>query len=149
MRGALLAVALAACAGEQAPPPPEKCNAAQRSGTYMFTYAEYDEGAPGTCGPVEAHLVTLDPDAGPGPNCTVRADLWSERACKLERDVICHVLVEQPGTWGGYGDVRNHTVAVTRQMTDDGSRIEGTFTVTLDDGRRSCKSTYKVTAVRQ
>jgi hypothetical protein len=140
-----LALALVGC-GDDEPERPTSCDAAtQRVGTYMLSYTEVS----GTCGPINSELVSFDPAAGAGNGCTINSETFSEGGCKLERTVSCVSEVRDETQWGGVATVTNDSTAVTYQRTQDGSRLEGTITMSLSDGRNSCRSTYNVMAVRQ
>jgi hypothetical protein len=142
----VVTMVLAACGDdEDSPPRPTSCDpTTQRVGTYLMSFAEVS----GTCGPVSSQLVSLNPGAE-ADGCTIHSEVLSEGGCKLERTLTCVAQVRDDTQWGGIAIVTNNTTAVTYQRTQDGSRIEGTMTVALDNGRSSCRSTYSVAAVRQ
>jgi hypothetical protein len=118
----------------------------ERVGTYMMTLTEQ---AGGTCGAVPPSLVTFAPGDGVGQGCTLEYENASEGGCKIERAVKCRKQVRDDTVYGGYGVVDTEVVGVSRQVTQDGSRIEGTVTVSANDGRDACLSTYSVVWVRQ
>lgn len=128
---------------------PASCDpTTQRVGTYMMTWMEQS----GTCGEIEPGLVTFNSDgANPNPDtaCVLNSEAWGEGGCKLERSISCDIRVNDPAAWGGYSVVRNDSIFVTRQVTADGARIEGTVTMVLSGRQGSCRSTYSVVAVRQ
>lgn len=61
----------------------------------------------------------------------------------------CRKQVRDNTSYGGYTIVETEAVGVSRQATQDGSRIEGTMTVSVSDGRDACYSTYRAVWVRQ
>lgn len=111
----------------------------------MMTLSEQS----GTCGSVSPGLVALDPNAGVPNGCTLHSETWSEGNCKLERVLTCSGTYSEPTTWGGRGAYTNKTTAVTRQVTSDGSRLEGVMTMEIDSTSGPCLSTYGMVAVRQ
>jgi hypothetical protein len=137
-----VALVLIGCGGENnsGPPAPTACQRTDRSGTYRQYYTTQG----GNCGELDSELVSYDaptPGAstGAGPACTIEAERWSENDCKLERTVAC----TSP-------DFVTTGTGVSRQQTEDGSMIGGTFTVSvrLRDGS-TCRGTYGLTAYRQ
>lgn len=134
-------VGLLGCSSaEDGPPPPGSCNKSDRNGTYRQTYEKQD----GNCGDLPAQIVSFDalPSSGsttPGLRCTLASEHWSENDCKLARIVQCSDA-------GG----ASTTTVVTRQQTQNGSTITGSFSVSvrLRDGT-TCLGTYGVTAIRQ
>lgn len=141
------AALLIACAADSQPDTrPTSCEKTQRSGTYMMTYAEQSGG---TCGAMPSGLVRFDPNAPAGDGCMVQSEAWSEGDCTLERDVTCTGTYASPTQYGGKGAFTNHMTAVTRQVTADGSRIEGTITMRIELSSGACSSTYAVVATRQ
>jgi len=125
------------------PPPPSTCARTDRTGTYQQFFDTLD----GNCGRIPSQLVNFDapqPGTGAGdggaPPCIVSFERWSESDCKLERTVSCR---EPKGT--------SELVGVTRQQTQDGSWITGTFTVSVQpsDGTPPCRGTYRTQYFRQ
>lgn len=146
-RGLLLAT-LVACANDadDGSPRPASCDpATQRVGTYMVSYSEVS----GTCGTLNSELVSLGPAAGGTPGCTLHSEAIGDGGCKIERTLTCQKRVQDNSQWGGYGVITNESTGVTYQRTQDGSRIEGTITMSLSDGAHSCRSTYSIVMVRQ
>ena len=131
-------------------PLPATCKRTDRTGTYRLTWTEQS----GTCGPIEAELVSLNPAEDGKPagtaGCTLHSAVWSEGDCKSEVAATCVTRIADPTQYGGYGSVTNDAVAVTRQTTANGSRIEGTFSVRLQnsDGQ-SCQGVYGAVYERQ
>lgn len=136
----LMAATLFACSGETGTPsPPSSCDRAARAGTYLVTLTERN----GTCGTVEARLISFDPAAVPGDvGCTLSVDKWSEGDCKNERTFTCTIQ-------GQNGPVTNNSTSVTRATTADAARIEGIVTTSIESSSDFCNSTYDYLAVRQ
>jgi hypothetical protein len=108
----------------------------------------------GTCGEVEPELVSLDPSAvveidDNGEGCELHSETLSEGGCKLERSLTCYTRVADRTMWGGYDLIKTRMVAVTRQVTQDGSRLDGAATVAHETSSASCRSTYDLLAIRQ
>ncbi len=145
MRALLVgALMLVGCSVETKPVQPASCSPDQRVGTYMVSFVERS----GSCGPVPDQLVSFNA-ADIGQNCELHSERYSEGSCKLERDITCQERVKDDLAWGGWSTVETRTTGVTKQVTADGSRIEGTATVSIDDGHKPCTSTYDIVAVRQ
>ncbi len=139
---------LAACAAEtsSAPPPPASCDSkTERVGTYLATYTEKS----GTCGQLDQKMISLNPGTGGqslSEGCELRSDVWSEGECKSERVVRCQ---EQFEDRGGVVNMIVDSTFVTRQMTEDGARIEGTFSLAISGDVEPCSSVYSFVMVRQ
>ena len=143
----IAALVLVGCSdgGTSGPPPPTNCRKADRAGTYMMSWTEQ---AGGTCGPIPSELISLN--GGTPAGCTLHTDVWSDGECKSQRTLTCVTRVSDPTQYGGYGTVTTDTVGVTRQMSQDGARIEGTLSMSIQTSAgRSCRGTYAVSAVRQ
>lgn len=129
-------------------PPPSACKQTDRTGTYLLTWTEQS----GDCGKIDPGLVSLNQQSGNGGSgaCQIHSDVWSENDCKNERTATCITRVNDPSQYGGYGSITNDAVAVTRQETADGSRLDGTISMSLSasDGT-TCRGTYAVVYVRQ
>ncbi len=140
MRWMVLVVMVAGCSSsEEAEPPPSACRQSDRTGTYR-TVAVEEPG--GTCGPIPTNLGRLDSGKTALPaQCSVVRFIWSESDCKLETGFTCAESGGRTSTGSG----------VTRQQTADGSRIQGTSSLTISnaDGSTACISTYSITATRQ
>jgi len=130
------------CSGAEnsGPPAPTACERTDRTGTYRQYYTTQG----GNCGDLDSDIVSYDaptPGAstGAGPKCTIESERWSENDCKVERTISC----TSP-------DFVSTGTAVSRQQTQDGSSVTGTFSVSVraSDGS-SCRGTYGITAVRQ
>jgi hypothetical protein len=126
----LLAVLSAACVAD---PAPKSCRKEDRVGAYLTSF----DLVSGNCGPIRSQLIRLTGDDGVD-GCVVESETWSENDCKLEREVTCT------------SEGSSRLVAVTRQTTEDGSRIEGVYSiwVSLSDGSY-CSGTYNMTSSRQ
>ncbi len=125
------------------------CRKDDRAGTYMMTLTKRS----GSCPDIDEQLVSFDDAADGktgGSECVVESERWSEGDCKLDRAVTCGRQYSDPTQWGGYGGMTSRAVVVTRQVAQDGSRLEGVYTTTVEmtDGY-SCTGTYAVVAVRQ
>lgn len=137
-----ISVLVAGCSSADAddsPPPPTQCQKADRTGTYRQSYVTES----GNCGKLDDVLVSFDAPAGsagaPGSSCTVISERWSENDCKLERTVECSTP-----------DAVSTGTGVSRQQTQDGSRVTGTFSVNVRSRTGStCSGFYGFTAVRQ
>lgn len=144
MLGKLLVLGALACfaCSSETENRPVTCAKTERSGTYAMRFTER---AGGTCGAIPEQLGRLDDAEALLPGCQLdAADRWSADECKLERAYTC----PEPGIGSG---VTSQSVAVSTQMTEDASRIDGTITLTIKrpDGTALCKSTYDATFVRQ
>lgn len=135
--------------GGSSAPVPTQCNKANRVGTYKLSWTVES----GDCPALPDQLVSFnesDGKANAGTGCQIHSDVWSAGDCKNERTITCVSRVSDPSQYGGYGSVTNDAVAVTRQTTQDGSRIEGTISSAITtSGGASCRSIYGVTYVRQ
>lgn len=132
---------LVACSSDaEGPPQPTSCRKTDRAGTYLFSYVVQS----GDCPAIPDTLVTLGPSANPSTTCTTHAETWSEGDCKLANDSTCETTTAD-GT-----KVTNRATLVSYQRTDNGSRIEGTYSVRIAvEGGNQCMGTYQITAVRQ
>ncbi len=87
-------------------------------------------------------LEPLNPDAitasADDSGCVVRSEVWSGGDCKVERTLRCATTTSV-----------TDTVWVSRQMTEDGALLEGTFSASLSSRTNSCSSLYSLTMVRQ
>ena len=130
-----LPLACSAADPEPEPGPPGSCNQEDRSGAYM----KCANLATGDCGPIGCEVVSsvaaLDAD------CREDSTSWSDFDCTFERRVTCTDPVSGNLTI---------TVTTTRQMTEDGSRLEGTMTMenTTGSGQPLCSGTYEITYER-
>ncbi len=144
----ILALLAGACTAEtsSAAAPPATCDkTTERVGTYLATYTEKS----GTCGELDQQMISLNPGTGGeslSEGCELRSDVWSEGDCKSERVVRCQ---EQLQDRSGVVNMTLNSTFVTRQMTEDGSRIEGTFSLSLSGDVEPCSSVYSFTMVRQ
>lgn len=130
-----LSVCLVGCSSaDNGDSKPSSCDPNRRAGTYLMTATTRS----GDCGKLESSLVVLDPaETGAADGCTVRSERFSEGACALERTVTCVS-----------GKLKTEAVGISRQVTADGSRLEGILTVVLT-GESYCRGTYDVVYVRQ
>ncbi|MDB5212645.1 MAG: hypothetical protein JWO86_572 [Myxococcaceae bacterium] len=147
MGAAFLFACSGGSSGTASPGAPSVCQKSDRIGTYLLTLTEQ---AGGTCGPVAPSLVSLNPQMGDGggaSNCTIHSDVWSDGDCKNEHTYTCVTRATDATQPSGVGTVTAD--AVTVQETANGSTIDGTITVALDDPSGGCRSTYAVSYVRQ
>lgn len=108
------------------------CSSDERVGTYLVHYERIN----GDCPTPEDSLVSFNAPPSDA-ECSIDSERWSERGCKLERQVTC----VDPSIGG-------HVVltVVTTQTTDDGSVLEGIATV---NSTGECKGSFRITATRQ
>jgi hypothetical protein len=133
---------LSACGGDDGETfaQPNQCNPEkERVGTYLLQYSERS----GTCGPIDDALVQFGA-ANPSGSCEHLSEpIWSEGDCKFESVGICVLPAD---------DQELTVTGQTTQMSEDGSRLEGTIDMLL---RRAstrdliCHSLYSVTYSRQ
>lgn len=141
--GSVALLVTSSCSSATEDARPTSCSKSDRTGTYQQTMTRVS----GTCPNVGPQVVQLTDGVatsagvagGSGGTCTTVSARWTENDCKFESAVDC----TNP-------DSTSRAVGVTRQVTEDGSRLEGTSTITvrLLSGE-SCTGTYSLVAIRQ
>lgn len=138
---------LGCASSDDGPAQPSSCDPAQRGGTYRLKMTTQS----GNCGDVPESIVSFAPTDPLADGCTfITPDRYSEGNCKLERSFECVAQIDDPAAYGGKSTRTTRTVGFSRQMTADGSRIEGVMTTSVSGTSAGpCTGTYGLSAVRQ
>lgn len=129
-----LVAVLAACSSS-ASTAPTTCKKTDRTGVYRVTFSTQS----GSCGDLPESLINLDASGSGTAACTVNQQTYASGDCKLTTDETCPIK----------GGGTNHSVFVTTQETQDGSQIDGAFTIQISGTTADCTGTYGIKAVRQ
>ncbi len=134
----LLTLLTAGCASSSlsTPPKPTACNQADRHGVYEMSASVVS----GDCPALPTTLVNFD-DPKLAAGCVKSGTTWSDNDCKLSTSTTCA---------GDVNAAPSEGTGVTTQETQDGSILDGTFTLQIKDPKGpGCLGTYHVTYTRQ
>lgn len=132
-----IAVLLCGCASSaESAPIPTTCQVTDRSGTYL---AHLDKIS-GTCPVVPDIVVNLSAPFDPGgtTKCDPPFIQWAEGNCKLDQVFSCTD-----------GPTRLRFTISTRQQTQNGSALAGTYGVDIEDAVNGCIGSYHIAYSRQ
>lgn len=116
------------------------CEKTKEDGTYRAEYTNVG----GTCGDIGVVIIqVVNGQSEASAGCTTDYSRYSENNCKQESSVTCVDSVNE---------LVSSSVGVFEQTEDDGSKYEGSITMTfrdIDTGQAICAGTYDVVMTRQ